>query len=170
MHKRCAAATVDFSETPLKDGAPILKVHEPWFSMLLNGEKTWEIRGVPCHKEPGATGAPHARCACPRPSLTCSASALATVHLEKIGDTEKVLRGAVDFQASIGPLSISQWMSGREQHCIDSDELPYGERTYAWQFVRPRWFVEPKESCSGSGQVWAKQHATDKDHDGEPQE
>ena len=62
-------------------------------------------------------------------------------------------------------------MSGREQqaqHCVDSDELPYGERTYAWQFVQPRWFAEPKESCSRGGQVWAKQHATD--DDGEPQE
>ena len=44
--------------------------------------------------------------------------------------TEKVLRGAVDFQACIGPLTAAQWLGGREQHCVDSVERPYGERTF----------------------------------------
>ena len=81
------------------------------------------------------------------------------MYLERIGDEQKVLRGALDFQASIGPLSATQWRSGREQHCIDSASRLYGERTFAWQFVNPRWFVDPKRSGSRGGQVWAKQHA-----------
>lgn len=77
------------------------------------------------------------------------------MYLERCGDTEKVLRGAVDFQACIGPLTAAQWLGGREQHCVDSVERPYGERTFAWQFTNPRWFAEPKRSGSGGGQVWA---------------
>ena len=54
---------VDMSSSPVKVGAPILKISEPWLTMLLNGVKTWEIRGCVCLKEEGTTGAPHARSA-----------------------------------------------------------------------------------------------------------
>ena len=156
---------LDTSTSPIKEGAPILKVAEPWFSLLLDGAKTWEIRGSPCLKEGGTTGAPHARCAHSRPRLSYWPFRLAAVYLERIGDTQKVIRGALDFQASIGPLSAAQWTSGRLHHCVSSDERPYGERTFAWQFTNPRWFVEPKRSGSGGGQIWAKHYASADDAD-----
>lgn len=149
---------VDMCSSPVEVGAPILKVSEPWFTMLLDGVKTWEIRGCACLKDAGTTGAPHSRSAHSRPRLS-NTFRLATVYLERIGDTEKVIRGALDFQASIGPLSAAQWTSGRAQHCVDLSVRPYGERTFAWQFVNPRWFATPKPSGSGGGQVWAKQYA-----------
>ena len=48
--------------------------------------------------------------------------------------------GALDFQANIGPLTKEQWLCSRSQHCVDGAELPYGDSTYAWQFVNARWF------------------------------
>ena len=44
---------VDTSSSPVKIGAPILKVSDPWLTMLLDGVKTWEIRGSTCLKDPG---------------------------------------------------------------------------------------------------------------------
>ena len=153
---------VDTSSSPVKIGAPILKVSDPWLTMLLDGVKTWEIRGSTCLKDPGTTGAPHSRSAHSRPRSRPRLSntfRLATVYLERIGDSQKVIHGALDFQASIGPLSPAQWTNGRAQHCVDESVRPYGERTFAWQFVNPRWFSTPKPSNSGGGQVWAKQCA-----------
>ena len=99
------------------------------------------------------------------PPLLLAVPPVAAVYLERIGDTQKVIRGALDFQASIGPLSAAQWTSSRLQHCVSSDERPYGERTFVWQFTNPRWFVEPKRSGSGGGQIWAKHYASADDAD-----
>ena len=68
---------VDSSTTPARDHAAILKVRDPWFTMLLDGVKSWEIRGEPCRKDPGTTGVPHARAPSLQLSLSRAASALA---------------------------------------------------------------------------------------------
>ena len=41
----------------IPDEAPILVVREPWYSLLLDGVKRWEIRGEACRKGPGTSGA-----------------------------------------------------------------------------------------------------------------
>ena len=45
----------DVSE--LEDGIAILKVRAPWYRLILNGQKTWEIRSTKCEKAAGTAGA-----------------------------------------------------------------------------------------------------------------
>ena len=69
VHERCKAnMIVETVETPMPDGAAILKVHEPWHTMLLNGVKRWEIRGEHCKKEAGTAGA-HSNTRSPTPTI-----------------------------------------------------------------------------------------------------
>ena len=75
--QRRQTVVVDSSTTPARDHAAILKVRDPWFTMLLDGVKSWEIRGDPCRKDPGTTGVPHARAPSLQLSLSRAASALA---------------------------------------------------------------------------------------------
>ena len=56
--------TIDMETEDVPTGASILKVQEPWLKLLLDGKKTWEIRGTTCEKPPGTTGA--------RQSMFCS--------------------------------------------------------------------------------------------------
>ena len=83
-----------------------------------------------------------------------------SVYLARCGDAP-VLRGAMDFIACIGPLSQEQWALGRQHHCIEGAQMPYGKSTYAWQFANARWYSTPKASGSRGGQVWAIHHADD---------
>ena len=83
-----------------------------------------------------------------------------SVYPARCGDAP-VLRGAMDFVACIGPLSQEQWTLGRQHHCIEGAQMPYGNSTYAWQFANARWFPTPKASGSRGGQVWAIHHADD---------
>ena len=94
-------------------------------------------------------------------SLIRRVSGFDAVYLMECGVPagERSIRGAVDFVHSIGPLTEQQWAAGRALHCIDSAELPYGDKTFAWEFTNARWFDEPFPDRSHGGQVWAKHYA-----------
>lgn len=94
-----------------------LLIKEPWIDMILNGEKTWEIRGTNT-KQRG------------------------TIGLIKSG-TGQVF-GTVEIVDS-QPLSKSVYEKSTKQHGIpkeDCKQMPY-TRTYAWVLRNPVLYEEP---------------------------
>ena len=112
----------DVSE--LEDGIAILKVRAPWYRLILNGQKTWEIRSTKCEKAAGTAGAmptalSHTWLSPRRPCRTHGSHPVGShafrvcayaVSIQPSGvAADGMLHGMADFVACIGPLDQAQW-------------------------------------------------------------
>ena len=108
-------------------GAAILKVQRPWIDLILDGRKTWEIRGQRSCKPPQ------------------------DIFLAPSGEGGIII-GSVKFVRCIGPLSREQWKDAAK-HCVGGTALPYGRNTFAWEVKDPVRFPEPAPFANESGPV-----------------
>lgn len=92
-------------------GAPILVIREPWLGLILDGEKTLEIRGSSCRK--------------PRDSL---------IYLSASGSG--AVSGHAVFVECIGPMSDDEWEMRREQHRVSGPATMYS-KIYGWRLSNP---------------------------------
>ena len=114
-------------------GAAILIIQQPWISLILQGHKTLEIRGGICKKPTGER-----------------------VYLALSGSGGYLL-GSVEFVKCHGPLQGPDYVARGAEHCVAGDALPYGAKTYAWQFRNPQRFKEPVPYNHKPGSViWSK--------------
>lgn len=94
-----------------------LIIKSPWMERILDGEKTWEIRG----------------------STTKIRGKVALIR----SGSGKVF-GEVSIIDS-KELTLKEYKESRKFHCIESEtsqELPY-KRTYAWVMGNPQFYEEP---------------------------
>lgn len=110
-----------------------LIVREPWVSMLLEGTKTWELRGS-------------------RTSLR------GTVGL--IGSGTGTVLGTARLDAVVGPLTREDLESSVDRHRVDWDwantPLPY-RNVYAWVFSDGARYTRPLRYTHPAGAViWVK--------------
>lgn len=104
-----------------------LIVKEPWVSLILDGKKTWEIRGS-------------------RTQIR------GTIALIKSG-TGKVL-GTVELVDS-KELTPEEYASNQDKHCVPVESfasMPY-KRTHAWVLVNPVRYKEPQPYKHPQGAV-----------------
>ena len=118
--------------TDVPRGASILIIRNPWIDLILDGHKTFEIRGRRCNKPEGER-----------------------IYLALSGGGGVVL-GAATFVACHGPLSRAEYASRADGHCVAGDTLPYSA-TYAWEVRSPERFRSPVAYSHKPGAVvWAK--------------
>lgn len=88
-----------------------LIIQDPWISMILDGKKTWEIRGNATKKR-------------------------GMIALIKSG-TGKVI-GVCEISDVIGPLTLETFLHNTDKHgdIGNNQELPY-KSTYAWVLSNP---------------------------------
>lgn len=91
-----------------------LIIKDPWITKILNGEKTWEIRG----------------------SRTKTRGTVALIK-SKTG----MIYGAVDIVDCI-PLTFYEWHSNKEKHCVEYSAIDY-EKPHAWVLENPKIYPEP---------------------------
>lgn len=100
-------------------GAAILLLKPEWRDLILDGRKTWEIRGSRCNKPSGTD-----------------------VFL---GNKGKVF-GKATFVGCEGPLTVARYAEGQTKHLVQHEEgapLPYKDNTYAWALSDPVRFDRP---------------------------
>jgi len=107
-----------------------LMVRDPYASQLLNGEKTWEIRGR-------------------------ATQIRGPVVIIKSGTGQAF--GVVDLVDVIGPLSVDDLVASGHLPSSERDEfrktgLPYS-KTFAYVVKNPRWFASPISYRHPSGAV-----------------
>ena len=102
-------------------------------SLILDGHKTFEIRGRICNKTPGEK-----------------------IYIALSGGGGIVV-GAATFVTSHGPLSKAEYAAAGERHCVAGEALPYGGSTFAWELSNPMRFRTPVPFNHKRGVVvWAK--------------
>ena len=105
-------------------------IEEKWGEMILNGEKTLEIRRGHCRKHAG----------------------------ERIGlcySGTSCIYGYVDFVQSIGPLTADDWRELRDKHCVPGDAMRYGAKTCGWVMRNPERCLQPFEiQRAGGAVIW----------------
>jgi hypothetical protein len=87
----------------------VLVIKPHWLEMILQGIKTWEIRGSPIKKHVGK-------------------------YIYLAGSGTSAIYARVKFEACHGPLAKDVWIANVERHCVPGATLPYGVSTYAYQF------------------------------------
>lgn len=112
----------------------ILIIKPNWGTKILNGEKTWEIRGSDTKKRG-------------RVALAFSRTG------KKYGEAE--------LTASIR-LTENMWKSGFDKHCICgmswAELLEVYKHPHAWVFEKPAWYEEPIAFTPHPGAViWVKE-------------
>jgi len=111
-----------------------LIIKEPHITRILNGEKTWEIRG----SKTNIRG---------RIALIRSGSGLVI--------------GTCELVDCVGPLTIEDLIKNEEKHRINNERLlskglPY-PKTYGWVIKNPQYFEEPIPYKHPMGAViWVK--------------
>ena len=111
-------------------GASILIVKKQWLDLILDGEKTMEIRGRLCRKEPS------------------------TIFLAQSAAGGKIM-GSVYLHGSSDPLSSAEWKALRAQHRVPGPRMY--KRTYAWRLSSAYRFPNPIPYTHKQGSVvWAK--------------
>ena len=102
-------------------GSSLLLVRQPWIDMLLDGEKSLEIRGEACNKRLGQR-----------------------FYLALAGGGEGgLVLGSVQFRGCSGPLDVDAFRALAAEHCCGADALPPYQQTYAWRVESPRRFQKP---------------------------
>ena len=105
-----------------------LLIRAPWIEKILDGSKTWEIRGSHTNK---------------------------TGRIALIESGTGSIVGVVELVAVVGPLSLKELSQNRRKAGFDSDEplfrLPY-KRTFAWVLQNPR-RLQPVSYIHPSGAV-----------------
>ncbi|WP_215396928.1 Druantia anti-phage system protein DruA [Rheinheimera oceanensis] len=114
----------------------LLKVRDPWASLILSGHKTWEVRG---NKVPE--------------------SCFGTVGITKSGiKGESLIYGVIDIVRCSGPLTLQELAAGFKFHRDEEDtkKLPY-KNTYSWILKNPRLLKKPVKYCNKPGTIiWVK--------------
>jgi hypothetical protein len=95
-----------------------LVIHRPWIDMILDGQKTWEIRGS-------------------RTSIR------ETIALAASGD--KTVIGVCDLVDCIGPLTQNGYRKNAKKAGKRPSEATLGHyrQTYAWVMAKPRILEQP---------------------------
>ena len=106
----------------------VLVIKPHWLEMILQGIKTWEIRGSVIKKHVGKV-------------IYLVASGTSTIYAR------------VKFEDCHGPLTKHVWIANVERHCVPGDTLPYGVSTYAWQFGELEVATHPIEFARKDGAV-----------------
>ena len=107
-----------------------LLVREPWASLILSGEKTWEIRG----------------------SRTAQRG---EIYVIRSGSGR--IAGSCHIIDVLGPLSIDDMLENTKAHLTPADELrlcglPY-KNTFAWVLSHPHRFTHPVPYKHPSGAI-----------------
>ena len=105
-----------------------LVIKSPWIDLILQGQKTWEIRG----KNTAQRG-----------------------RIALIKSKSGCVIGTCRLVDCIGPLSLAQLRETTDKHHIPLDgltELPY-EKTYAWVMAEPKLLETPIPYKYPSGAV-----------------
>ena len=89
----------------------LLVIKREWLKMILDGNKTWEIRSRACHTNVGKM-----------------------LYLAESGSASSWIKGRVMFVACHGPLTQEEWDSNQSRHCVKSASRYYGSHTYAYEF------------------------------------
>ena len=97
-----------------------------WLYLILNGQKTWEIRRGTFHY---------------RGRLYLAASGTSKIY------------GHVTMTGCIGPLTVEQWESARHMHKVMQTGRPYGDDTCAWVVSNPVQFHTPMPFSRKRGAV-----------------
>jgi hypothetical protein len=144
--KKTAASSPKFFPIPLEpavattptvvghvpNGASILIVKEPWLGLILDGQKSDEIRGQTTLKENQR------------------------IYLARSGGGGMVIGSALLVRCH-GPLSRADWEERRSNHFVAGAALPYGASTYAWELSAAMRFDAPVSYLHKRGcVVWAK--------------
>ena len=105
-----------------------LLIRSPYIEMILDGKKTWEIRG----------------------SRT---NVRGTVGLIRSGSGKVV--GLCDVVDCVGPLTSEQFRKNARKAGMKPSEaeLGYYNKTYAWVFANTRWLKTPVDYRHRSGAV-----------------
>ena len=106
-----------------------LIIRKPWIDYILDGKKTWEIRGCNTKKRG---------------------------KIELIQSKFGFIIGCCELVDCI-KLNIEQYLNSKEKHCIENiDKLPY-KSTYAWVLTNPYRYSVPKKYKHPNGAViWVK--------------
>jgi hypothetical protein len=109
-----------------------LIVKEPWVSMILKGEKTWEIRG---------------------------SNSLIRERIGLIRGGSGQVVGTVELVDSIGPLSRDELLANEDKHRVPPSRvrsIAY-KNVYAWVLKNPRALRRPISYAHPPGaQMWVK--------------
>jgi len=109
-----------------------LVIKSPWIDLILQGQKTWEIRG----KNTAQRG-----------------------RIALIKSKSGCILGRCRLVDCVGPLSLEQLRETTEKHHIPLNgltELPY-EKTYAWVLAEPTLLAKPIPYKHPSGAViWVR--------------
>ena len=106
-----------------------LLIREPWISMILDGKKTWEIRGSATKR---------------RGRIALVASSTGTVV------------GTCNLVDVVGPLSISKLRANAKKAGFYATSISY-RRPHAWVVANPRRLRKPVRYAHPSGAViWVK--------------
>ena len=109
-----------------------LVIKSPWIDLILQGRKTWEIRG----KNTAQRG-----------------------RIALIKSKSGCIIGTCRLVDCVGPLSLSQLRETTDKHHIPLEgltELPY-EKTYAWVMAEPKLLDQPIPYKHPSGAViWVR--------------
>ena len=107
-----------------------LVIREPWISHILDGRKTWEIRGSNTRVR-GKIG------------LIRSGSGL--------------IVGSAYLVDSIGPLSDTEFLRNRDKHLVGSPSMVKYKKVYAWVLANAERFSKPIPYNHPQGAViWVK--------------
>lgn len=98
-------------------GAPILVVQAPWIDMILDGEKTLEVRGTACRKLIGER-----------------------IYLSQSGSG--AIMGSVVFLGSAPLSDEAAWNGARPDHRVQDASPSYGDATHGWRFCQPQRFAQ----------------------------
>lgn len=99
----------------IPEGSDVLKVMEPWCSMILSGRKVKEIRGSRTLKR-------------------------GWIYISPSGSPNIVGRVRVDDCSSIQ--NVNEWVAQANEHCVADKKLPYA-KTFAWHLSEAGRFETP---------------------------
>jgi hypothetical protein len=105
-----------------------LLIRQPWIDLILNGEKTWEIRSSKT-KIRGTIG------------LIQSATGLITGQVDLVGCTDVL--SAKDLNKNRKLHQIQEQFSDSYQDDEYMFNMPYGGRAYAWIFLNAQRLKKP---------------------------
>lgn len=114
--------------------APILVIKPEWLQLILNGEKTLEIRANTCRKTPGTA-----------------------IFLSPSGSAK--ITGRAIFDGSIPIEDDDTWALFRPQHCVPGAR-PY-RRTHAWRLSEVMHLENIPYAVRRGSIVWRKYRPAD---------
>ncbi len=110
-------------------GEVALIVHEPWLSLILDGRKTWEIRGMRTRRR-------------------------GTIHLARA--RSNLLLGRVRIVDCLAVTREELALHAERHHVRDVASVPY-RRIFAWVLAHAEWYAEPRTYTHPTGAIiWVR--------------